>query len=181
MLDFKKASLDDSQEIAALHALSWQQNYRGSFSDQFLDNEVGGERQIVWQERLGNPQSNQSVWVARLNGKLAGFICTFFQDDKTYGSLVDNLHVSPNMKGKGVGSQLLRVAAEEVKQKYPNTGIYLWVLKNNEGAHLFYKALGGKVIETVKGNDIGDLEIMKVRYHWNKAQDLVNSALAKMK
>lgn len=140
---------------------------------------MGEERRKVWRERLGNPQPNQSVWVARLNGKFAGFICTFFQDDETYGSLVDNLHVSPNMKGKGVGSQLLRIAAEEVEQKYPNTGFYLWVLENNEGAHPFYKALGGKVIETVKGNDIGDLEIMKVRYHWKNAIDLVNSVLEK--
>ncbi|MBC6997228.1 GNAT family N-acetyltransferase [Cytophaga sp. FL35] len=179
MLDIKKASMANAEEIAVLHALSWQQNYRGSFSDQFLDNEVGEERQKVWRERLSNPQPNQSVWVARSGGEFAGFICTFFQDDETYGSLVDNLHVSPIMKGKGVGSQLLRVAAEEVNQKYPDTGIYLWVLEKNEGAHPFYKALGGKVIETIKGNDIGDLEIRKVRYHWEKAQDLVNSVLVK--
>ncbi|MBG47583.1 MAG: GNAT family N-acetyltransferase [Pseudozobellia sp.] len=173
MIDFQKATLADAEAIAALHTLSWQQNYRGSFSDHFLDVEVTDERRGVWSQRLEYPKDNQSTWVARSNGKLAGFICTFLKDDQRYGSLVDNLHVSPEFKGKGIGTRLLGVAAEEIENLYPGSGFYLWVLEKNLGAHPFYKSLGGQVIETIKGNDIGDIEIMKVRYYWPKAKDLI--------
>jgi len=40
MLVFREAKATDVLRIANLHAQSWQQNYQGSFSNQFLDNEV---------------------------------------------------------------------------------------------------------------------------------------------
>ena len=40
MLVFRSATEKDAKGIAALHAKSWQQNYRGTFSDYFLDKET---------------------------------------------------------------------------------------------------------------------------------------------
>ena len=49
----------DYKKIAKLHVKSWQQHYRGDFSDHFLDVEATSEREEVWKDRLTNPSPNQ--------------------------------------------------------------------------------------------------------------------------
>lgn len=39
MLVFRKATIAYANDIAELHTTSWQQNYRGAFSNSYLDKE----------------------------------------------------------------------------------------------------------------------------------------------
>ncbi len=165
-LIFRQAVSSDIEAIARLHALSWQQHYRGSFSDSFLNDEVHSERRRVWTDRLIAPVENQWVCLAEKNGELVGFACVFFNDSPRYGTLLDNLHVSQKMKRQGIGAQLMGKAAQEIEVRYPGSGMYLWVLDLNKAAQQFYSALQGKYIETVKGKDVGEQEVIKLRYHW---------------
>lgn len=130
----------------------------------------------VWAGRLTNPAANQFVCVAEYDKFIVGFVCSFFNDSDTYGTLLDNLHISSAMKGKGIGKRLMGVVADEINLGYAEKGMYLWVLEQNLGALGFYKALGGEQKETVVGHDIGDRPIMKVRYYWPPMVEL----LAKM-
>ncbi|MFB3112043.1 MAG: GNAT family N-acetyltransferase, partial [Gemmatimonadales bacterium] len=72
---------------------SWRQNYRGAFSDAFLDGDLPGERLRVWRERLDHPPGNQFVQLAIDGANLVGFVCAYGAHDPEWGSLVDNLHV----------------------------------------------------------------------------------------
>jgi len=173
MLVFRKATISDAPAIATLHAKSWQQNYRGAFSDTYLDNEALDDRKAVWANRLTNPAANQFVFVAAYDTSIVGFVCAFFNNSNTYGTLLDNLHVSSAMKGNGIGKNLMGRIANELDSSYLETGMYLWVLEQNDGARHFYKALGGQEKETLAGHDIGDRPVMKVRYYWPTMAELL--------
>jgi len=115
MLIFRKATERDASSIARLHATSWKQHYRGAFSDTFLDTQALEDRSRVWSDRLINPVSNQFVSVVEHDASIVGFVCAYFQDSTEYGTLLDNLHVSMAMKGKGIGKQLMGIVANEIK------------------------------------------------------------------
>ena len=165
MLVFRSATEKDAKGIAALHAKSWQQNYRGVFSDGFLDNDVVHERFMVWNERFENPKKNQLVFVAEIENTFVGFLCAYIDDNSDYGTLIDNLHVDSEFIGQRIGEQLLVEAALFLDAKN-KTSMYLWVLVNNTKAINFYERIGGKPEETIDDFDIGDREITKTRYHW---------------
>lgn len=173
MVVIRHAIKADAARIANLHALSWQQHYREAFSSHFLDVEVFDERLKVWQKRFQNKNDHQHVLVAEENGHLLGFICSYFDEHPIYGTYLDNLHVSVQAKGRGIGTQLMAKLAEELISRKSNLGFYLWVLTTNTSAILFYEGLGGKPLETVEANDIGDSTFFKTRYVWNNMSDFL--------
>lgn len=173
MIVFRSATEKDIEGIAALHTRSWQQNYRGALSDDFLDNKAPTERLNVWESRLKKGNTNQVVIVAETDHEIVGFVCVYLNHNKEYGSLLDNLHVSSSMQGKGVGHRLMYLAAKEIEQKLPNSDMYLWVLEQNVNAIRFYEGLGGERIETVKEMDIGDRPVVKSRYYWKSLKKLI--------
>lgn len=165
MIKFRLATENDIKAIAALHAKSWQQNYRGAFSDHFLNDEVVEERLSVWKGRLENPSGNQFVLVAEIGDEFVGFVCGYIDDHVEYGALIDNLHVDSQFVGRRIGEKLMIQAAEFLKEREKNQ-MYLWVLTGNVKAIKFYERIGGKRMETINDFDIGDREITKTRYHW---------------
>ncbi|MBT2162575.1 GNAT family N-acetyltransferase [Zobellia barbeyronii] len=175
MIAYRSAVLADAMAIAQLHAKSWQENYRGAFSDVYLDDLALSERQQVWHKRLENPISEQRVVVADSNGIIVGFACIFISDHAVYGTLLDNLHVSKDVQGMGVGRHLMSLVAKEVLKNPSSLGMYLWVLENNKAAQGFYDSCGGERLETVEGTDIGDKPILKVRYYWSSMEKLIRT------
>lgn len=150
MITYRKATATDAQAIAALHTLSWQQSYRGIWSDAFLDGPVADNRRQTWQERLTYPTPNQYIVVAERAGGLCGFACAYANNHPTWGTLLDNLHVRKEYKGQGIGTHLLNTVAEYAHQQRPNRGFYLWVLAQNTPARRFYESLGAIDQEVVE-------------------------------
>ncbi|MCY7330123.1 MAG: hypothetical protein LH618_16345 [Saprospiraceae bacterium] len=64
-IHYRPARSTDAEKIALLHVRSWQENYRGIWQDQFLDNDVIADWLKVWQEKLHNPlywqKNNQRI------------------------------------------------------------------------------------------------------------------------
>lgn len=165
MVSFRPAVSTDYKAIAALHTKSWRQNYRGTFSDHFLDKEVLNERLTVWKDRLANPKENQFVQIAEIEDSLVAFVCGYIDQDSEYGTLIDNLHVDSEFIGQRIGEKLMVDAAKYLEEKN-KTSMYLWVLTSNIKAIRFYERIGGRPLDTVNEFDIGDREITKTRYHW---------------
>lgn len=140
---YRRATAGDAEAIAALHADSWRRNYRGAFSDAFLDGDVWADRRAVWAERLAQPDPADRTVVAERAGAVAGFAHTVLDDDPTWGALLDNLHVAHGGRGQGIGTGLLAEVAAAVVEHRPGSGLYLWVLEQNESAQAFYRARGG--------------------------------------
>jgi ribosomal protein S18 acetylase RimI-like enzyme len=169
MLVFRKPGMEDAARIAELHALSWQLHYRGEFSDYFLDSQVFADRMEVWKERFQKPDPSQRIVLAELDGRLVGFACAFLDENTSYGTLIDNLHVSSESQGLGIGRKLMAETAKESAKVHPNNGLYLWVLDQNKRAIDFYENLGGKKMETIEEYSVGDRVVMKRRYVWPTA------------
>jgi GNAT superfamily N-acetyltransferase len=144
---YRLASAADAEQIAGLHADSWRRHYRGAYADSFLDGDVTADRRSVWSARLTAATGSETV-VAEHHGRLMGFVHVVFDDDPTWGSLVDNLHVVHDQHRTGIGTRLLDGAARAVCEQATRTAMYLWVLQQNTAAQQFYRARGATWVET---------------------------------
>lgn len=163
----------DTQAIARLHALSWEQNYRGEFSDHYLDHEVWEDRLKTWTARMENPSAEQYVIMAKEGDTLCGFACVYLRHDPVWGALLDNLHVLPSWKKNGIGRKLMQKAAEWVWHQDPTSKMYLWVLESNAGARKFYERIGGQLAEKTIMSNPGGGESPVLQYVWPDLIQLV--------
>jgi ribosomal protein S18 acetylase RimI-like enzyme len=175
ILRFREATEHDVGAIAALHADSWRRHYRGAYLDSYLDGDILPERLEVWSLRLRPPRLNQfTVVCADVDGDVIGFAHTLFDHDPEWGALLDNLHVKNDLKGAGIGTRLLSVAAQELGRRRPAEPLYLWVLDQNTAARKFYDARGGTRVETtLRGPFPGGGRALGHRYVWPDPTRLV--------
>lgn len=174
MPQYRKALKRDAERIAHLHAVNWQQNYRGILDDHYLDHEVIVDRKNVWRDRLKNPKQNMCLIVAEEGSKLIGFGCVFLSENLQYGAYLDNLHVSDEFSGRGIGKTLMSLLALEILERSDRNDMYLWVLTDNKGAIRFYEKLRGQRKEEVMEQELGNIPVMKVRFYWPNVTDLIS-------
>ncbi|WP_430427945.1 N-acetyltransferase family protein [Maribacter litoralis] len=172
---YRKATAADVADIATLHAKSWQQHYRASFSAHFLDHLAFENRLKEWENRFQHHTDDQFVLLAEDEGELLGFMCAYFDHDDKYGTLLDNLHVSLQAQGKGIGTKLMTTLAQEILAIDSGNNFYLWVLDTNAAAIAYYEKVGGFAIERVESNDIGDKTFVKIRYYWDDASQFLDN------
>jgi GNAT superfamily N-acetyltransferase len=124
----------------------------------------------VWTDRLREPDPRRQTILAEDGGGLIAFAHTAFDDDATWGALLDNMHVAYGHKRRGVGSQLLALTAKAVIER--GTGLYLWVLEQNADAQSFYRARGGRCVERAPTSPPGGIASRlsgapaKLQYAW---------------
>lgn len=61
-INYRIAGIDDVAAIAALHALSWQQNYKDALQAEYLAEKAVEERLSLWQQRFAKPVKDQVVF-----------------------------------------------------------------------------------------------------------------------
>jgi len=169
MIHYRGAAPPDVEAVAALHARSWRESYRGEFTDAFLDGDLLGERRAVWRERLVHPPANQFVELALEDAALRGFVCVYAGHDAEWGSLLDNLHVAAEAKRVGVGSALMRHAGAWLAERHPDLGVYLLVLESNAVGRRFYESLGARnaLVSTMQTH--GGAMVRSCHYVWPSA------------
>jgi GNAT superfamily N-acetyltransferase len=169
-LQFRFASRSDAEAIAALHTDSWRRHYRGAYSDAFLDGDVVADRVAVWGDRLREPDPRCQTILAEGGCGLIAFAHTVFDDDPTWGALLENLHVASGHKRRGVASQLLALTAPAVIER--GTRLYVWVLEQNVDARDFYEARGARFVDQALASPPGGVASrlygspVKLRYAW---------------
>ena len=171
-MTYRRALGTDAERIALLHADSWRRTYRGSYRDDFLDDEVVTNRLEVWRNRLAQQREDQFVYLADTDSRLLGFICVFGNEDPKWGSLIDNLHVSYESKRGGIGTLLMRSAAIWLEEHYRDTGVYLWHLEANQTARCFYERLGAVHAETKQMDNPGGGSSRSWRVVWVRPKEL---------
>ena len=164
---YRLAQTSDVEAIAALHAESWRRSYRGMLPDAFLDGEVFEDRASLWQQRFGDPDEKLVTLtiLAEADGELAGFSHSIADEDVTWGTLLDNLHVRHGTKRLGVGTRLVAETAAWLEERSPGSALYLWVLEKNAPAIQFYDSLGGEVAGRGVSNEGGG-SATSLRYWW---------------
>jgi len=162
----------DIQAVAGLHAASWQSAYRGILGDEFLDRDLIANREALWGRRLVDGCHASGGYIATIDGIPVGFAYAFFRVDSTWGTLVDNLHVHPVFKRRGMGRVLLRALSRKCEQVASDAGIFLWVYERNADAQRFYDRIGGARHERNIVDVPGGGTAAEWRYAWSSPRAL---------
>ena len=170
VIEYRQAQLRDAEAVALLHARSWRENFRGDFTDAFLDGDLPGERLRVWHDRLDQPPENQFVQVALDGANLVGFVCAYGAHDPQWGSFIDNLHIADAAKRTGIGSSLMRQAGAWLSSQYADLGVYLLVLESNSEARRFYERLGAQNASVFNTETHGGAVVRSCRYTWPRTE-----------
>jgi ribosomal protein S18 acetylase RimI-like enzyme len=171
---YRDATLRDADSIAAVHADSWRRHYRGAYLDTYLDGDIMTERQQVWRDRLSESRTGQFTVIAHQGHNVVGFAHTILDVDSQWGSLLENLHVSSELKRNGIGSRLLSETAQRLLRVRPAGSLHLWVLNQNSAAQAFYGARGGRRVETqLRGPFPGGGRASGHCYYWQDPHCLV--------
>ncbi len=167
----------DARVVAALHAASWRSAYRNVLSASYLEGDVLRERTAHWAQRLVAANETQFGFIAESERVPVGFAWVFGNEDPAFGHLLDNIHVTPERKGEGIGTLLLHeVAREIVRRGWSQPSLFLWVYESNSGARRFYKTHGARHegTEVHQGADGG--KVIACRYVWDDVTSIARVA-----
>jgi GNAT superfamily N-acetyltransferase len=166
----RRAQPSDESAVVRIHVDSWRSAYRGILSDEFLNDGLVADRRALWHERFANlNRADQLILVSGDGTEIRGFACVLFDADGECGSLLDNLHVAPGLKGKGLGRELMAAAAGQVEQRAIRPALHLWVYEKNAAARGFYERMGGQLSTSIVEPTADGNEVKVLRYVW---QDL---------
>jgi GNAT superfamily N-acetyltransferase len=164
----------DEPAIARLHADSWRTAYRGILCDDFLADTVVTNRRELWRTRFSEiDRQDQVILVGEEHGEIQAFACAFLDADPEWGTLLDNLHVLPGLKGRGLGRQLISAVAENIRRHGLHSMLHLWVYEQNVQARGFYERLGGIVSDCVSEAAPDGSRVNALRYGWRELSLLV--------
>lgn len=145
-MEIRKATLEDSKDIADIHIRSWRYAYKGIMSDDLLKALDSNTRIKAWDSILSDNSWPTYVAVDH-SGSIEGFVhfCDCRDDDldnEAYGE-VTAIYVNPVVVGKGVGAKLFMKAIEHLRGE-GRSKVVLWVLEKNRLGIDFYKKFGFK-------------------------------------
>lgn len=172
-MEIKVAEYSDFERIAHLHARSWQLHYAEILDREYLDNQALQDHLLIWQTRLTNPPFNQHILLVEDNGILRGFICAFGNHDFEKGTIIESLHVEQESHGRGVGRCLISEMADWIERYFPDNGVYLEVVEQNQPAIHFYEQLGGEILTKQMWQAPGGSEVPERVYRWKTPKALM--------
>ena len=171
----REATKSDAEAIASIHSLSWQSTYRNIMTDGYLDKELPDIKRSHWQKVCNDPPTGAVLLIAYSRNEPIGFIAAYKDHIPDYDYYIDNIHVQPTLKGKGIGKRLMAAAMDKILS-LGATSVALTVFIENTSAIAFYKKLGGKIVgestQTFDGRDLPDYLI-----GWKNARDMHSDTL----
>ncbi|RAW00980.1 GNAT family N-acetyltransferase [Pseudochryseolinea flava] len=170
-ISIRPASILDSDAIALLHCNSWRTTYRGILADEYLDDDLYNERQRYWYAKIQMLKGNEFVLIAEEETAAVGFIAVLDKPEAACDAFIDNLHVRGDVKGKGIGANLMKAAAEILRATNRHS-VYLWVLNGNNAAAEFYKRKGA-VVEDSTTVIFGGKEVLQTRFVWRSLEKML--------
>lgn len=157
MATIRIATIDDVQTISLIHALSWKEAYKNTFSQEFLSS-IQNDR---WVPFFTEHNQNQRFETALLfkDGKATACITYGKSRDESLEDFAEiiSLYVLPEYWFQKQGYELMQFSMQRLKEQGFHQ-IYLWVLKENKRAIQFYEKIGfvndGATIEVPMDNKI---------------------------
>lgn len=163
----RPATAADAAAIARLHAESWRLTYRGILPDAYLEGPIAQERLGLWTERLSLPEAQRPFVHLAESAQLSGFVCVLRSADPEWGLCLDNLHVLPPFRSRGLGRRLFAEAVRWAVAAAPGEPLHLWVFEANRDAARFYEGLGGEAVERCVKEAVAGMPAPSIRYAWH--------------
>ncbi|HEY9226986.1 MAG TPA: N-acetyltransferase [Gemmatimonadaceae bacterium] len=141
MLKLRTGSLDDVERIAKLQLASWRVTYAAELSRALLENQDVADWADDWRRCMA---AGERVILAEDGDALAGFVACGPARGATTADAeweIYNIHVAPDLHGRGIGGKLLEAAAA-LGREYGARQLVLWVVETNQTARRFYESKG---------------------------------------
>jgi ribosomal protein S18 acetylase RimI-like enzyme len=142
------ATVADLSACAAVHIESCLDIYRPFVSAEVHASSLPANLKAVWAAE--GLEGGDFIMLAEEDGKVLGIVAVRNREP----AYVDNFHVLPSFKRRGIGRMLMRAAVDEML-KQGKIDCYLDFALGNDGAKQFYIALGGELGEEVEGDLFG--------------------------
>ncbi len=161
----RSGQITDAKAIAQVHVASWRSTYKGIVPDDFLANLSYERRERGWRDIFVNAESQRSfVYVAENEmEKMVGFVNggPERENGPFYKGELYAIYLLENYQNKGIGRQLVRVAARQLIECGFET-MLVWVLADNPSCR-FYERIGGRQVRE-KIIKIGGADLVEVAY-----------------
>lgn len=161
----RPATPADLPAIAEIRVRSWQDAYRGTVPQDYLDRL---DPAAELERRRGRPLDGQHV--AELAGRPVGWLAVGpYRPDEgedlpgpSCGE-IGAIYLLPEVVGRGVGRQLLAYGMGELR-RLGLSPVLLWVLVANPQARRFYEKAGFQADGTVVDFEVGGATLPELRY-----------------
>ena len=163
-IGIRTASVDDAEQIAAVHIASWREAYADVVPQSYLDSLDHASRTEEWREVFADLDRGTSVWVAEEEGEVLGFASLGPSRDEDADRTtmeIYAIYLEPSAWGRGVARELMRTVLAALP---PGAAVTLWVLAANERAQLFYRRNGFTADGVERMEEIGGQPFREVRY-----------------
>jgi len=165
----------DAEPVAGLHTESWRSTYRGILRDAYLDGPLRDEHRALWLARMARPAADAVGLVAHDGDALVGFAFALDRHHETWGAFLENLHVRPGGRGRGIGTRLLRGLSDRLLRDSKDAGLYLWAFEGNVRTRRYYERLGGVAVERAESHAPGGGVVPEWLYRWRSVAQLRES------
>ncbi len=149
--------VSDCDKVAHIHVRAWQKTYQGIMPQDFLDSMDPLQRVAGWKASLErNPHLIRLVSV--VNQEVTGFALGL--ENRTPQLVPEAqgeiwaIYVDPSSWGQGAGSALLKTFRERMQ-----TSLCIWVARDNQIGHSFYKKSGGQLLPVTKNEEVAGAQI----------------------
>jgi ribosomal protein S18 acetylase RimI-like enzyme len=160
MITFRKAVIEDADQLGYVHYVSWIETYKGLISDSFLSLRSPEKSAKMFQR-----MKCEHMYLAEENMVVVGFISynpSNDEDLEDYGA-VYALYVLKAHQNIGIGRRLMEHAISHFIEK-SYKGVSIWVLSTNLNAILFYERLGfikdGKTKDEILGEKVTEIRMI---------------------
>jgi ribosomal protein S18 acetylase RimI-like enzyme len=165
----RSATPGDLDAMIALHWLSWRTHYRAVLPAPYIDVGLGEDLAALWRDRFAADPAPALFLVAEEQGEVVGLAAGLARAGRLY---VDNLHVAPALRGRGIGRLLLGELARRARARGLE-GAYLEVFDVNTAAMRFYEGLGAVRGERKTEAVFGRHWAAETRFDWATLDRLV--------
>ena len=106
----------DIDSLAELHVAIWRDTYRELAPPEAFNALDVPRRKSFWQDKFAHPAAGQGIFIAEVDGKLAGFSLASASSNPEFGEMAEIkfLYVSPAFKRQGIGKLLIAAAPATV-------------------------------------------------------------------
>lgn len=162
-MNIRKAVLSDAKGIAKVHVDSWRTTYANIIAEDYLNQLSYEKREQLWISAI----PNGGVYVAENDeGIIVGFSSGGKERSGEYPGFSGELYaiyIFKEYQGRGLGKALVKPIIKELQDQQIDS-MLVCVLEDNN-SRLFYEALGGKKIDSIK-IEIGGEGFNELIYGW---------------
>ncbi|MEM0899301.1 MAG: GNAT family N-acetyltransferase [Pseudomonadota bacterium] len=163
-IDIRRATPDDANGIADVHADAWRFAYTGVIPHRALTGMINRRGGAWWDRAI---RRGTSIYLVGSSDTVFGYVTFGLNRARAlrHEGEVYELYLLPEYHGMGLGKRLFQEARQSLLA-HGCEGLVVWSLKDNERACEFYSDLGGK--DAVQGRETFDGQTLeKIGFLWD--------------